>query len=96
MTLVGMFFLLKYLKPQFTRIASNKQTTGLGHVTVADLKRLQFRGNERVILEFNKLVLPLYNLMFSNIKETQLLSSLRDSLLPKLMSGEIDVSELDL
>ena len=34
------FFLLKYLKPQFTHIASNKQTTGLGHVTVSDLKRL--------------------------------------------------------
>lgn len=35
------YFLLKSLKPEFQRIASNKQTTGLGHVTVADLKHLQ-------------------------------------------------------
>jgi type I restriction enzyme S subunit len=38
----GFFFqLLKYLRPNFVRIARNKQTTGLGHVTKADLQRLQ-------------------------------------------------------
>lgn len=35
-----LYYLLKYLKPNFTKIAINKQTTGLGHVTVADLKKL--------------------------------------------------------
>ncbi len=35
-----LFYLLKYLKPHFTQIATNKQTTGLGHVTIADLKRM--------------------------------------------------------
>jgi len=35
-----LYYLLKYLKPQFTAIASNKQTTGLGHVTVKDLKEI--------------------------------------------------------
>lgn len=90
------FFLLKYLKPQFTHIASNKQTTGLGHVTVADLKRLQFRANASGIAEFNALVMPMFDLIYSKYKEIQQLSNLRDTLLPKLMSGEIDVSNLDL
>ena len=35
-----LFYLLKSLKPHFTQIATNKQTTGLGHVTIADLKRM--------------------------------------------------------
>ena len=35
-----LYYLLKYLKPQFTAIASNKQTTGLGHVTIKDMKEL--------------------------------------------------------
>ena len=35
-----LYYILKYLKPRFMQIASNKQTTGLGHVTVADLKRI--------------------------------------------------------
>ena len=90
------FFLLKYLKPQFTHIASNKQTTGLGHVTVADLKRLQFRANVNTILEFNALVMPMFDLIYSNYKEIQRLATLRDALLPQLMSGELDVSELDI
>ena len=36
-----LFFLLKFLRPRFVRIALNKQTTGLGHVTVADLKEMR-------------------------------------------------------
>lgn len=35
------YYLMKYLKPRFTKIAMNKQTTGLGHVTIADLKSLK-------------------------------------------------------
>ena len=35
-----LFFLLKWLKPRFAEIARNKQTTGLGHVTIKDLKRM--------------------------------------------------------
>ena len=34
------FYLMKYIKPNFKIIASNKQTTGLGHVTIADLKAI--------------------------------------------------------
>lgn len=34
------YFLMKNLKPYFTKIATNKQTTGLGHVTLADIKRM--------------------------------------------------------
>lgn len=35
-----LYYVLKYLKPHFIQIASNKQTTGLGHVTITDLKRM--------------------------------------------------------
>ena len=34
------FYLLKYLNPNFVRIARNKQTTGLGHVTKKDLQNI--------------------------------------------------------
>ena len=34
------YFLMKFLKPIFTKIAKNKQTTGLGHVTIGDIKQL--------------------------------------------------------
>ena len=35
-----LYYVLKFLKPHFTQIAKNKQTIGLGHVTIADLKRM--------------------------------------------------------
>ena len=35
-----LFYVMKYLKPNFTKIATNKQTTGLGHVTLSDIKRI--------------------------------------------------------
>ena len=35
-----LYYLLKSLKETFTAIASNKQTTGLGHITLKDLKKL--------------------------------------------------------
>jgi len=34
------FYLMKFLKPYFKKIATNKQTTGLGHVTISDLQRI--------------------------------------------------------
>lgn len=34
------YFMMKNLKPYFTLIATNKQTTGLGHVALSDIKRM--------------------------------------------------------
>ena len=34
------FYLMKFLKPYFKKIATNKQTTGLGHVIISDLQRM--------------------------------------------------------
>lgn len=44
-----LYYILKYLKPFFTEIATNKQTTGLGHITLADLKRMSLIVPERSV-----------------------------------------------
>lgn len=49
-----------------------------------------------VIEQFCSMVTPIYDLIGVNEIENQRLSELRDSLLPKLMSGELDVSDLDI
>ena len=46
--------------------------------------------------EFNEVVLPMIRIIQSSYDEIKHLSDLRDSLLPRLMSGEIDVSEIEL
>ena len=49
-----------------------------------------------VLKPLDEAVSSMYQQMALNIDECVQLASLRDSLLPKLMSGELDVSELDL
>ena len=46
--------------------------------------------------EFNALALPILAQIHSNRGENKRLSAVRDALLPKLMSGELDVSEVNI
>lgn len=46
--------------------------------------------------EFESLVAPMYEAMEANDVQSKALSQIRDTLLPKLMSGEIDVSDVQL
>lgn len=48
------------------------------------------------LAEFESLVDPMYRAMQENNIQSSRLSELRDALLPKLMSGEIDVSDIQL
>ena len=49
---------------------------------------------EKLIEEYNHKVEPLFALIRANEEENKSLATLRDTLLPKLMSGEIDVSDI--
>lgn len=52
--------------------------------------------SDSIIEDFCQIVTPMYDLIASNVVENQSLAKTRDSLLPRLMSGELDVSALDL
>ncbi|EFE29118.2 type I restriction modification DNA specificity domain protein [Filifactor alocis ATCC 35896] len=70
--------------------------------TIVNLNKAQFGKIEviipstKVMLEFTELVEPIFELILLNQKENNRLSNLRDTLLPKLMSGELDVSDIYL
>ena len=73
-------------------IARNKQTTGLGHVTLNDMKNLLVvLPNEKFMEYAYKNLNPIFNTIYNNLLEFQSLTKTRDTLLPKLMSGEIRV-----
>lgn len=52
--------------------------------------------SDSALVSFNKKLQPFFDLFGKNEEENRRLVSLRDILLPKLMSGEIDVSKVDL
>lgn len=52
-------------------------------------------ANSDIYLKFNKIVSPMFEKLLTLKEENKNLIKLRDTLLPKLMSGEIRVSDLD-
>jgi type I restriction enzyme S subunit len=86
---------LKSLRPIFAETARNKQTTGLGHVTVADLKRLQImKPGPNILAAWDHLVSPYVNQILALTLQAQTLAQLRDTLLPKLISGELRLDNI--
>ena len=52
--------------------------------------------SQEIVTLFTATVDPIFEKIWANQNENEKLSSLRDTLLPKLMSGELDVSGIDL
>ncbi len=46
--------------------------------------------------DFEEITEPMFSQIINNLNENKRLALLRDSLLPKLMSGDLDVSSIDL
>ncbi|WFM82597.1 restriction endonuclease subunit S [Streptococcus ruminicola] len=70
--------------------------------TIVNLNKAQF-GKISIVIpsveamkSFDLLVAPMFEAILSNQGENNKLAELRDSLLPKLMSGELNVSDIDL
>jgi type I restriction enzyme, S subunit len=88
--------LLRHLRAVFVEIARNKQTTGLGHVTAQDLKRLvTVWPPDSVLQAFNRLADPFLQEMHTKRLEAGALAAIRDALLPKLISGELRIKDAE-
>jgi type I restriction enzyme S subunit len=86
------YSMLRHFKPTFVAIAKNTQTTGLGHVTDRDLKRLRtVMPSSRCLSAFNSVVDPVLQRAYECLCESQTLAALRDTLLPRLISGQLRV-----
>ena len=75
----------------------NGEGTVFGSINKDSLNNLEIIvPNSNTIQKFENLCSPMDNLIRKNYEENTRLSALRDTLLPKLMSGEIDVSKVDI
>ena len=75
--------------------------TGTGttqqQLTVPDFRKTEILvPSQEIVTLFTATVEPIFKKIWANQNENEKLSSLRDTLLPKLMSGELDVSDIDL
>lgn len=85
-------YIYPYVKSVIKKIIGNQTGGAQQHINkgnVEDTKLLI--PNKKVLNAYTKLVRPQYDLISSICFENELLTRLRDSLIPKLMSGEIRV-----
>ena len=79
---------------RFIAIAADKATT-MGHIKREELAKAEILiPCEEDYTSFNSIMQPIFELIISNRIESRKLAALRDELLPKLMTGEIDVSDV--
>lgn len=90
------YFWTKHHLDTFIAIAADKATT-MGHIKREDLDKSEVLiPDNKTYKQLNSILSPLINLIIKNRVENRQLTQLRDTLLPKLMSGEIDVSKVEI
>ena len=86
----------KFHLDRFIRIAKDKAVT-MGHIKRGELDTsYTIVLNDDKMKELDAIMSPIIEQFINNNIEIRKLATLRDTLLPKLMSGEIDVNEVEI
>jgi type I restriction enzyme S subunit len=85
----------KHHLDNFIHIAKDKAVT-MGHIKRGELDKAKVVvPDETNLATIDLMMKPLHDQIISNMKESRRLASLRDTLLPRLMSGELKVNEIE-
>lgn len=93
MEIISAKYLYLYLKQlNITGTGTTQQ-----QLTVPDFRKTEMLiPDKETMSAFTDIIAPLFSKIWANEKENANLSATRDTLLPKLMSGELDVSDIDI
>ena len=92
-------FIYYLLKSRLFKAFITSRTEGsvIPHLYQKDFMGFEFQLPSPIDMKiFDDTTAAMFSMVFSNLNENERLIHLRDSLLPKLMSGELDISNLDL
>lgn len=91
------FISAKYLYLWLKQLHITGTGTTQQQLTVPDFQKTEILiPSQEIVTLFTTTVEPIFEKIWANQIENEKLSSLRDTLLPKLMSGELDVSDIDI
>lgn len=78
------------------KIMGGTRGSAIPYIIMNDLAKFEFIYNEQTFTEYMPIFKSLTEAIQANEFENENLAQIRDSLLPKLMSGELDVSDIEL
>ena len=86
----------KYHLDNFIRIAKDKAVT-MGHIKRGELDKAKtIIPDKENMQKIDALIKPIFEQIIANELESRRLAELRDTLLPRLMSGEINVNDVQM
>lgn len=93
----GKAFVLYTIKPLLNKIEQTKVATTVIHIGKKDFDAFEIiLPDEATLDSFDSITAPMIEQIVNNRLQNKRLAVLRDTLLPKLMSGELDVSNIKL
>lgn len=93
----GKAFVLYTIKPLLNKIEQTQVATTVIHIGKKDFDAFEIiLPDEATLDSFDSITAPMIEQIVNNRLQNKRLAVLRDTLLPKLMSGELDVSDIDL
>lgn len=88
-------FVMFSIVPLLNEVERSELATTVIHLGKNDIDRFKIiLPKLNILKEFNRISIPIFDAIIKNKRESQRLAQLRDTLLPKLMSGEIDISDV--
>ncbi|WP_179995064.1 restriction endonuclease subunit S [Acinetobacter sp. YH16053] len=88
-------YLIQWCEANMAEIKGRASGTTFQEISKKNFREINFIcPDEKIVASYTKTVRTLYDEIALKAKESQSLVDIRDTLLPKLLSGEIDVSDL--
>jgi len=90
-------FVYFLMKSEYIQDLIKKYATGTTILHAGkSINYLYLIKNDEIIKEYEKVIVPIFKTILSNTQQIQTLQNLRDTFLPKLINGEIEVDKLDI
>lgn len=94
---LGRAFVLYTLRPLLMKIEQTQVATTVIHIGKKDFDAFELvLPDETTLSNFESITAPMIDNIVNNRLQNKRLAALRDTILPKLMSGELDVSAIDI
>ena len=94
---ISNYFILFLVKSELEFVQSYKTGTTVSHLGKSDIDRFKvITPPKNIVLDFSNKVNSMKEEVVNRAKESRRLAELRDTLLPRLMSGEIKVGDVTL
>lgn len=87
-----LYMFVKQKRNELINLAVGSAQQNISQVLI---KGLSVSANLKLIAKFDKMVMPIFNMIRKNAKESIILEAERNTLLPRLMSGELKINDLN-